>query len=59
MSKTGLKTSIIMLFSEFHRSKDQKCYKNLTKYTVFVYILAFIFYGASRAKTDLHNKYMI
>ena len=29
------------------------------KVTVFVYILGFIFYGVSRAKTDLHNKYMI
>ena len=29
------------------------------KDTVFVYILDFIFYGVSRAKTDLHNKYMI
>ena len=29
------------------------------KETVFVYILGFIFYGFSRAKTDLHNKYMI
>ena len=29
------------------------------KETVFVYILDFIFYGVSRAKADLHNKYMI
>ena len=48
-----------MLFFEFYRSKDQKYYKNWTKETVFVYILGFIFYGVSRAKTDLHNKYMI
>ena len=48
-----------MLFSEFQRSKDQKYYKNLTKETVFVYILDFIFYGFSRAKTDLHNKYIV
>ena len=36
--------------------------KNITKIkhgTVFVYILGFIFDGVSRAKTDLHNKYMI
>ena len=25
----------------------------------FAYILGFIFYGVSRAKTNLHNKYMI
>ena len=28
------------------------------KETVFVYILDFIFYGVSRAKTDLQNKYI-
>ena len=48
-----------MLFSEFYRSKDQKYYKNWIKETVFVCILGFIFYGASRKKTDLQNKYMI
>ena len=48
-----------MLFSEFWRSKDQKYLKDWTKETVLVYILGFIFYGVSRAKTDLHNKYMI
>ena len=48
-----------MLFSEFWRSKDQKYYKNWTKETVFLYILGFIFYGVSCAKTDLHNEYMI
>ena len=48
-----------MLFSEMQRLKDQKYYKNWIKETVFVYILGFIFYGVSRAKTDLHNKYMI
>ena len=48
-----------MLFAQFWRSIDQKYYKNQTKVTVFVYILGFIFYGVSRAKTDLHNKYMI
>ena len=47
-----------MLFSQFKRSKDQKYYKNWRKETVFVYILGFIFYGVSRAKTDLHNKYI-
>ena len=40
-------------------SKDQKCYKNWMKETVFVYIIGFIFYGLSHAKTDLHKKYMI
>ena len=48
-----------MLFSEFLRSKDQKYYENWTKDAVFVYILGFIFYGVSRAKTELHDKYMI
>ena len=36
--------------------------KNITKMeqkSVFVYILGFIIYGISQAKTDLHNKYMI
>ena len=47
-----------MLFSEMQRLKDQKYYKNWIKETVFVYILGFIFHGVSRAKTDLHNKYM-
>ena len=46
-----------MLFSKFWRSKDQKCYKILTKETVFVCILGFIFHGVSHAKTDLHNKF--
>ena len=48
-----------MLIAEFWRSNDQKYYKNWTKDTVFVYILSFIFYGISRAKTNLHKKYMI
>ena len=39
--------------------KDQKYYKNLAKETAFVYIPGFIFYGVSRAKTDLHNKYVV
>ena len=43
-----------MLFSEFQRSKDQTYYKNWKKETVFAYIV----YGVSRAKTDLHKKYM-
>ena len=48
-----------MLFYDFYWSKDQKYYKKLTYKTVFVYIIGFIFYGVSLAKTDLHNKYMI
>ena len=36
--------------------------KNITKIEqkrlLFVYILDFIFYGVSRAKTDLRNKYI-
>ena len=48
-----------MLFSEFQRSKDQKYYKNWKKETVFVCILVFIFDGVSRAKADMHNKFMI
>ena len=38
--------------------KIKKYYKSWTKETVFVYILDFIFYGVSRAKTDLRNKYI-
>ena len=39
----------------------QAIYKKISEVskTVFVYILGFNFYGVSRAKTDLHNKYMI
>ena len=48
-----------MLFFQFERPNDQKYHKNWTKEIVFVYILVFIFYGVSRAKTDLHNKYII
>ena len=48
-----------MLFSDFWRSKAQKYYKNWTKDTAFVCILGFIFFGISRSKTDLQNKYMI
>ena len=46
-----------MLFSEFQRPKDQK--KKFFFEAVFGYILGFIFYGVSRAKTALRNKYMI
>ena len=38
--------------------KDQKYYKNWTNETAFVYILGFLFYGVSRTKADLHNKYI-
>ena len=48
-----------MIFSEFQRSKDKIYNKNCKKETNFVYIPRFIFYGVSRAKADLHNKYMI
>ena len=48
-----------MLFSQFERSIDQQYYKKQTEVTVCVYILGFIFYSVSRAKTDLHNKHMI
>ena len=56
MCKSGLKIGVTMPFSEFLRSKDQKYYENWICETVFVYILDFIFYGVSRAKTDLCNK---
>ena len=59
MWKSGLKFGVTMLFSEFYRSRDQKYYKNWTYETVFVYIIGFIFYGVSAAKTDLHNRHMI
>ena len=48
-----------MLVFEFLKPKDKKYYKNWTKESVFVYVLGFIFYGISRAKTDLHNKRMV
>ena len=57
--KISLKTRghhAIFWVLEVNRSKILQKWK---KDTVFVYILGFIFYGASRAKTDLHNKYMI
>ena len=37
---------------------NQKCCKHLTKKTVFVYVLGFIFNGVSQGKTDYHNKYI-
>ena len=45
----------------FLSSRGKKI-KDITKSEharLFVYILDFIFYGVSPAKTDLHNKYMI
>ena len=39
--------------------KRSKILQNYTKKTVFVYILSFMLYGVSRAKTDIHNKYII
>ena len=48
-----------MLFFEFYMSKDQKYYRNLAYETVFGYIFGFSFYDVSRARTDLHNKYVI
>ena len=61
MSKSCLKSGVTMLFSEFYRSKKlQKLNKSFVfVFSVFVYILGFIFYGVFHAKTDLLNKYMI
>ena len=42
----------------FLSSRGKKI-KNITKIEQNVYILAFVFYGISRAKTDLLNKYII
>ena len=39
--------------------KRSKILPKLIEKTVFVYIIGFLFYGVSRAKTDLRNKYMI
>ena len=39
--------------------KRSKILPKLIQKTVFVYIIGFLFYGVSRAKTDLRNKYMI
>ena len=44
-----------MLFS---RGQKIKTLQKLNKETVLAYILGFVFYGVSRAKTDLHNKYI-
>ena len=38
--------------------KRSKVLQKLTKETVFAYILGFLFYGVSHAKTVLHNKYI-
>ena len=43
-------------FLEVRRSKTLQ---KLNKETVLAYILGFVFYGVSRAKTDLHNKYIV
>ena len=59
MWKSGLKTGSHRGSFWVLEVKDKKYYKYWTKETVFVYILGFIFYGLSRAKTDLHNKYLI
>ena len=59
MWKSGLKTGSHRGSFWVLEVKDKNYYKYWTKETVFVYILGFIFYGLSRAKTDLHNKYLI
>ena len=42
-----------------HTKKIKNITKIEQKRTAFVYILGFIFNGASRAKTDLYNKYIV
>ena len=46
-------------FLSTRAQKIKKYYKHWIKEILFVCILGFIFNGASCAKTDLHNKYMI
>ena len=59
MYKLGLKTGGHHTNFSLYRSKDQRYCETGTKETVFVYILGFIFYAVSHAKTDLHDIYMI
>ena len=42
----------------FLEVKRIKIYEKLNKESAFVYILGFVFYGVSRAKTDVHNEYI-
>ena len=58
MIQYKLVDEISLSFPKF-LGKYQKYHQNWTKETVFVYILGFIFYGVSHAKTDLHNTYVI
>ena len=44
---------------DHHTKKIKNITKSEQKRTAFVYILGFIFYGVSRGKTDLHNKYIV
>ena len=53
MLKSGLETGSHHAIFWVLEVKDQKYYKNYTKESVFVYILRFIFYGVSGAKTNL------
>ena len=59
MQKPGLKTGGHHVISSVLEINRSKILQKLNKSDCFVYILGFIFYGVSRAKTDLHNKYMI
>ena len=60
MYKSGLKTRGHHAIFSALEVKGSKVLKKIErKRLVFVYILGFIFYGVSRAKTDLHNQYMI
>ena len=47
----------------FPSSRGQKTQNitkiDITKDTIFVYIIGFVFCSVPRIKTDLHNKYMI
>ena len=58
MKNQVLKLGTLYNFSS-SRSQKIKFYENLAYETVSAYILGFTFYGVSRSKTNLHNKYMI
>ena len=59
MKKSGLKTGDHHAIFSVLDVKRSKILQKLNKETVFVYILGFIFYGVSRAKTYLRNKYVL
>ena len=58
VKKSSLKTRGRHAVFSVLEIKTLKMLQKLNKQTTFVYIIGFIFYGVSGAKTDLYNKYM-